>query len=70
MWRTEICFRQATPEGLRDPVSLNVLFDGHGSWHGSGMGRHEKRWDILFGDFHVKSVDRTGYEKAWSTQIQ
>lgn len=68
MWRTEVCFRQAMPESLHDPVWTNLLFDGHGKWHG-GRGYNERRWNMLFGDFHVKSIDRTAYEKAWSTRI-
>jgi prepilin-type N-terminal cleavage/methylation domain-containing protein len=68
MWRTEICFQQATPERLRDPVWTNVLFDGHGRWHG-GSAYTERRWNMLFGDFHVKSIDRATYDRAWQTPI-
>ncbi len=69
MWRTEIAFQQAMPESLHDPVWTNVLFDGHGKWHG-GSGYMERRWDMLFGDFHVKSVDRATFDKAWDTPIR
>lgn len=69
MWRTEVCFSQATLESLRDPVGTNLLFDGHGAWHGWGLGYTQKRWNILFGDLHVKSADRTLYDKAWMTLI-
>ena len=68
MWRTEICFRQATAENLRDPAGTNVLFDGHGKWHGC-RARNAKRWNMLFGDFHVKSVGRVAYDRAWRTPI-
>ena len=68
VWRTEICFRQAMPESLKDPVWTNVLFDGHGKWHG-GLGFGARRWNMLFGDSHVKSVDRTSYDRAWDTAI-
>jgi len=69
MWRTEICFRLSTQDSLPDPVWVNVLFDGHGKWHG-GMAHHRRRWNVLFGDLHVKSVDRTGWEKAWATPVR
>ena len=69
MWRTEICFRHAMPDTLHDPVWTNMLFDGHGKWHG-GSGHMQRRWNMLFGDFHVKSIDRTAYEKAWGTRIR
>ncbi len=69
MWRTEVAFRLAMPDTLRDPVWLNLMFDGHGKWHG-GSGYNARRWNMLFGDFHVKSVDRTSYEKAWRTSVQ
>lgn len=68
VWRTEICFRGAMPETLRAPASTNVLFDGHGSWHGE-KGFDGKRWNMLFGDFHVKNVGRQAYEDAWATPI-
>ncbi len=69
MWRTEIAFQGAMPETLPDPVRVNVLFDGHGKWHG-GNGFNERRWNILFGDFHVKNVGRETYEEAWSTAVR
>jgi prepilin-type N-terminal cleavage/methylation domain-containing protein len=69
VWRTEICFVGATTESLRDPSGTNVLFDGHGGWHG-GRSYEAKRWNVLFGDFHVKQVNRAAYEKAWLTPLQ
>jgi general secretion pathway protein G len=69
MWRTELTFSRAMPELLPDPVATNVLFDGHGKWHG-GSGYNARRWNMLFGDGHVKSVGRRDFENAWATPVQ
>lgn len=69
MWRTEVSFQQVTEGTLRDPTGINLLFDGHGKWHG-GNGFNERRWNMLFGDFHVKGVGRAAYEDAWGTPVR
>ena len=69
MYRTEITFRQAMQETLAHPAEINVMFDGHGSWHGHGSGYTEKRWNILYGDGHVKTANRAQYDQAWDTSV-
>jgi len=68
MWRTELCFSQTMQERLPDPTAVNVLFDGHGKWHGSAS-YEGRRWNMLFGDGHVKSVGRDVFDKAWATPV-
>ena len=68
MYRTELTFAGATAESLPDPVGVNVMFDSMGSWHGGG-GVERGRWNILFGDGHVKSSNHPDYSKAWSTPV-
>lgn len=68
LYRTEITFRQASQESLPDPVNANVMMDGSGAWHG-GSGREDGRWNILYGDGHVKTANRAQYDKAWDTPV-
>jgi prepilin-type N-terminal cleavage/methylation domain-containing protein len=68
MYRTEITFLQAMQENLSDPVSINVMFDGSGTWHG-GHDAGEFRWNVLYGDGHVKTANRGQYDKAWATSV-
>jgi len=69
MYRTELTFRQATQESLPDPVAINVLFDGSGTWHG-GKEWGSFRWNVLYGDGHVKTTNRGQYDTAWNTAVQ
>jgi len=68
LYRTELTFRQASQESLAHPAEINVMFDGHGSWHG-GRGFAHGRWNILYGDGHVKSANREQYDRAWNTPV-
>jgi prepilin-type N-terminal cleavage/methylation domain-containing protein/prepilin-type processing-associated H-X9-DG protein len=64
MYQTILTFRGGLISNLKDPVGTNVFFDGHGSWHGS-RGYAAKRWNVLFGDGHVKNSDREAYDAGW-----
>jgi general secretion pathway protein G len=68
MWRTELAFSQSGPERLPDPAGTNMLFDGHGKFHGGDADR-QRRWNMLYGDGHVKSVNRRQFDKAWSAPV-
>jgi general secretion pathway protein G len=68
-YRTEIGFRLTTIGNMVDPTRTNLFFDGHGSWHGHGLIRHEKRWNILYCDGHVRSANVRQFDEAWSTPI-
>jgi len=68
-YRTEVGFRFTASGNMVDPTATNLCFDGHGSWHGHGLIRPEKRWNILYADGHVKSADMRQFEEAWSVPI-
>ena len=65
MFQTIITFRGGLFSTLKDPVSTNIFFDGHGTWHG-GKGFNGKRWNVLYGDGHVKSANRGQYQAGWT----
>lgn len=65
MFQTIITFRGGLFSTLKDPVITNIFFDGHGTWHG-GKGFNGKRWNVLYGDGHVKSANRGQYEAGWT----
>ena len=83
MYRTEITFRRYSHSALQNPASVNVLFDGAGNWHegeaaltlddaGSGNffeKRKKYRYNILYGDMHVKSVRYAALDEAWATEL-
>jgi len=69
LYRTEIAFRFTTAGNMVDPTATNLIFDAHGSWHGHGLIRHQKRWNILYADGHVKSANPQQFEQAWATPI-
>lgn len=82
-YRTELTVLQFTQSNLPDITKINVYFDGSGSWHGDadllregdGFQRmFEKldkyRYNVLFGDFHVKNISNGQYREAWSTPLQ
>ncbi len=68
-FRTEVAFAGAGPSLLPDPVKTNILMDGHGSWHG-GRDYDEGRWDVLFGDSHVKNINAEQLEEARDTPVR
>jgi general secretion pathway protein G len=69
LYRTEIGFRFTTAGNMVDPAATNLLFDGNGRWHGHGLLRREKRWNILYADGHVKSANGQQFDEAWATPI-
>jgi len=68
-YRTEIGFRFTASGNMVDPVATNLIFDGHGSWHGHGLIRHEKRWNILYADGHVKTANVQQFDESWGVPI-
>lgn len=80
LFRTEIAFKYLTQSAIGLPADVNVLFDGAGHWHGSS-GRlllndpqtFEKvpkyRYNVLFGDLHVKSRNYDQLQSAWSVPL-
>ncbi len=81
-YRTEITFRRYSQTALQDPAGINVMFVGAGHWHGTKPAltenddfaliqekRREYRYNILYGDYHVKSESFDGYQDAWATDL-
>ncbi len=68
-FRTEVAFARMGPSLLADPVKTNILMDGHGSWHG-GRDYDEGRWDVLFGDSHVKNINADQLNECWNTDVR
>lgn len=72
-YRTELTLLDLSEEHLPDPVNTNVLFDGNGGWHGSNgvLGLNpSKRYNVLFGDGHVKNVSYDQLQEAWLTRVK
>lgn len=78
--RTEIVFRGTTGTTFTNPSAVNVFFDGGGHWHGSN-GALEKndplmgfklrgyRYNVLFGDWHVKNRSYDALQEAWLQKL-
>lgn len=82
MYRTEITFRRLRQTQLEDVAGVNVLFDGGGHWHPNmppltiddenalvESKRHDFRYNLLYGDMHVKSVRFDALQQAWATPL-
>jgi len=68
-YRTQLAFRNLSDDFLQNPAQTNVLFDGDGAWHGTGvLNWSERRYNVLFADSHVKNVDYYGLRAAWNTR--
>ena len=68
-YRTELAFSRVTVSQVPEPTQVNLLFDAWGGWHG-GVLFNRKRWNMLYADQHVKSVDRMAYDQAWATPVR
>jgi prepilin-type N-terminal cleavage/methylation domain-containing protein len=81
-FRTEIAFRALTQTNFQLPANVNYLFDGAGHWHSASRAlrldddfetflqlTHDYRYNCLFGDFHVKSLNADQLQNAWSVQL-
>lgn len=81
-FRTEIAFKFFSSSQFQLPSNVNVLMDGAGHWHGSTprLERNENsaewlrkwrgyRYNVLFGDFHAKSLTYDELQAAWSVDL-
>jgi general secretion pathway protein G len=82
LYRTELCFRGHSQTSLQTPAEINYLFTAGGHWQPGdaaltlqddwqAVQRKSKnyRYNVLFGDFHVKSLSYDAYQRAWSTPL-
>jgi len=70
-YRTELMLRTLSDDRLPEPAETNVLNDANGGWHGSstfGFGEG-RRYNMLFADNHVKSVDYAHFRQAWAKPL-
>jgi general secretion pathway protein G len=81
-YRTEITFNQMSGTSIEFPAQVNVMFDGAGHWHSNGKPIElnmnpndyfrlirDYRYNILYGDLHVKNVTRDKAQEAWDTPL-
>lgn len=81
-YRTELTVRNLSGTSLEDLANINVYFDGSGAWHTNGKYLFEDdtfdqtrdtlaryRYNVLFGDFHVKYLTRAEYMEAWERRV-
>lgn len=81
-FRTEIAFRQFSQTTFKLPAQTNVMFDGAGHWHVPYRAltasddfedyidlRSKYRYNTLFGDMHVKSLNADQLQEAWNTEL-
>lgn len=79
-FRTEIAFKYFSSTQFQLPANVNVLFDAAGHWHGDGarlevndpyVGEKLRgyRYNVLFGDFHVKNQNYFQLQQAWSIEL-
>jgi prepilin-type N-terminal cleavage/methylation domain-containing protein/prepilin-type processing-associated H-X9-DG protein len=71
-YRTELTLLDLMQEQLPRPAETNVLNDSNGSWHGSNVANLWKgrRYNMLFADGHVKSVDAALFQTAWDVAVK
>ena len=75
-YRTELALRQVTLTGMtaydafppfaeHGASEINLLCDLSGSWHG-GIFLQDKRFNVLMGDGHVKTLPLSAVNAAWA----
>jgi prepilin-type N-terminal cleavage/methylation domain-containing protein len=70
-YRTDLTWYNKAPEDLSKPGEINILFDAYGNWHGAGyLGWKQKRFNVLFGDYHVKNISIDQLDEAWNIPVQ
>ncbi len=80
--RTEIVFRSLTQTAFEKAANINLMMDGAGHWHGGGRAveptddgntffnlLHDYRYNVLYGDFHVKNISRGALDQLWATPL-
>lgn len=68
-WRTEVAFEGLGPSTLAQPSQTNIMMDASGAWHG-GRSYEAGRWNVLYGDGHVKNVNLRQFDEAWFTPVR
>ncbi len=72
-YRTELTLLNLAEEFVPNPSETNLLNDANGGWHGGGLNplnREERRYNMLFVDNHVKSVNADAFNRAWAQRLK
>ncbi|GAB4117770.1 MAG: hypothetical protein Fur0036_01380 [Fimbriimonadaceae bacterium] len=82
-YRTELTLRQVSHSGLPQPSESNMMETASGSWHSGLPGMtpdidgqewwnrlQRYRYNVIFTDFHAKSVSYAQLQDAWQVPIQ
>jgi len=72
-YRTRLTFWNLNDGALPRASETNVLCDSNGGWHGSSSNpfdRSAKRYNMLFADSHVKSVNAQAFNDAWNMPLR
>lgn len=67
-YRSEIAAKKVSESDIRVPSQINLLFDGAGYWHGTLI-PISQRYNVLFADAHVKTLNRNEIDNAWDTPL-
>ena len=59
-----------TISGLERAAEINVMEDLTGAWHGKRGAARDGRYNVLFADWHVKSLTFDGVQNAWDTAVR
>ena len=62
-------YSNANPPAEYGPADINVLADGHGSWHGQDEPWSLRRYNVLMGDGHVANFTRHQLQNAWRLKL-
>lgn len=79
-FRTEIAFKSYSQTRFEFPANINVVFDAAGHWHGDGGALdlndsdfftklNKYRYNVLYGDFHVKNNNYNQLQQAWGIPL-
>lgn len=68
-YRTELTFRRIRQENMRNSSRINMLMDAAGRWHGERHDVSGYRYNVVFCDYHAKSLTRDQYMEAWDEEL-
>jgi len=68
-YRTELALVNKPWSSIRHLSEVNVLFDAWGGWHGPSAPAERRKYNVLYGDGHVKTVRRPALVEADHTPL-